>query len=66
MEIKQTLAANEEDSMMKTWLDYCKETDTAQDSIPFEHTDWWNWLGFAVKNYQKPLFVSNTDWNSKD
>lgn len=57
MEMKQTLTDQEEESMKKTWIDFCRGTDITQDSTPFTHQEWFDWLNYAANHYQKPLPV---------
>jgi hypothetical protein len=50
--------------MAKTWIDFCRERDMNQDSIPFEHQDWFAWMDYAAKQYQEPLpAVTGMDWS---
>lgn len=50
--------------MNNTWIEYCRKSDIAQDSIPFSHSDWFNWLDYAAKNYAEPMTLSPlSDWN---
>jgi hypothetical protein len=49
--------------MQLTWLDWCKENDKDQDSLPWDHSDWFAWLDYAAQKFQEPLPVVKSDWN---
>src|SRR6185369_9799142 len=53
--LKKTLTMDQENSMHKTWIEWCQKHDAAQDSLPSEHDLWFSWLDFAAENYLEPL-----------
>jgi hypothetical protein len=48
--------------MKATWTEFCKESDLSQDSLPFEHSQWFAWLDYAAMHYHEPLPAVTSDW----
>lgn len=67
VEIKQTISDDQDNSMKKTWIDFCRTGDFGQDSVPITSPEWLGWLDYAGKHYQEPLplVASGTDWHDK-
>ena len=55
----------EDQAMWDTWIDFCRERNMDQVSIPFDHDEWFDWLKYSATHYQKPLPIAKetTDWN---
>jgi hypothetical protein len=60
--IKKTISYEQENSMNATWIDFCKESNAAQDQLPFEHVGWFAWIDYAAMHYHEPLPAVTTDW----
>lgn len=65
MEIKKTVSDPQQDSMLRTWIDFCRQSNISQDCLPFENDEWFAWMDFVPKHYREPLPVSaGTDWSN--
>lgn len=52
--------------MNQIWIDFCRQANIGQDSIPYAHEDWFSWLDYAVKHYQAPVtLATGTDWTDR-
>lgn len=52
--------------MRETWVDFCRRANIAQDSVPWDHGEWFNWLDYAAKHYKEPLTLSPAgDWGDR-
>ncbi len=50
--------------MAKTWTDWCRKNNLSQDTIPFEHEDWFSWIDYGVSHYHDPIpTAKENDWS---
>lgn len=66
IELKKTASDAEQENMWESWIDFCRQTNSDQDSIPFDHSEWFAWVDFVASNYQEPLeLTTGSDWNER-